>query len=184
MAGKKRRPTSQMNLNREAARRLDEGFENPITELVKRTDHRTLAFWAADCAERLLPLFEKDYPMDARPKEAIRGLREFARTGRFSMNEVRRLSLACHAAAREAPKGSAASYAARAIGQAIATAHAPLHALGPAAYAPKAIKASDPENAEIMTSRERAWQYEHLLELKHDLEGHERMRSPRKLWRG
>ncbi len=173
-----------MNLNKEAARRLDEGFEHSITELVMRTEHGTLAVWAADCAERLLPLFEKDYPGDARPREAIEGLREFARTGKFSMKEVRRLSLACHSAARNAPDGSAARFAARAIGQAIATAHAPMHALGPIAYAPKAIRASDPESADDLIAKEREWQYGRLVELKQSMEKHEGEKSPRRLWRG
>jgi hypothetical protein len=36
-----------------------------------RQDQMTMAAWAADCAERVLPLFEKAYPEDGRPRNAI-----------------------------------------------------------------------------------------------------------------
>lgn len=54
-----------------------------MCELVRQSDHRALALWAADCAERVLPLFEARFPDDGRPRRAIDDLREFARTGRF-----------------------------------------------------------------------------------------------------
>jgi len=36
-----------------------------------KKDQKMLALWAADCAERVLPLFEKEYPKDPRPRKAI-----------------------------------------------------------------------------------------------------------------
>ena len=30
-------------------------------------DHRSLALWATDCAEHVLPYFEEKYPKDDRP---------------------------------------------------------------------------------------------------------------------
>jgi hypothetical protein len=42
-------------------------------------DRRVLAVWAADCADRTLSLFEDQVPSDPRPREAIEGLRAFAR---------------------------------------------------------------------------------------------------------
>lgn len=42
-------------------------------------DRRVLAVWAADCAERTLSLFETQARSDARPRDAIDGLRAFAR---------------------------------------------------------------------------------------------------------
>ena len=38
---------------------------------VAEQDHRALALWAADCAERVLPYFEELYPGDDRPRKAI-----------------------------------------------------------------------------------------------------------------
>ena len=71
------------------------------------------------------------------------------------MAEVRRDSLAAHAAAREAAAGTAARFAARAAGQAVATAHVPSHAIGAAWYGVKAAEAAG-------VPGEREWQYGRL----------------------
>lgn len=42
-------------------------------------DRRVLAVWAADCADRTLSLFEALAPSDPRPRDAIDGVRAFAR---------------------------------------------------------------------------------------------------------
>ncbi|MDE1870449.1 MAG: hypothetical protein KGH71_05740, partial [Candidatus Micrarchaeota archaeon] len=47
-----------------------------LRELVTKTDKRTLALWAIDCAKRVLPYFEKKYPTDTRPQDAIRALQK------------------------------------------------------------------------------------------------------------
>jgi hypothetical protein len=36
-----------------------------------KQDQRSMATWAADCAEKVLPFFEKAYPEDERPRKAI-----------------------------------------------------------------------------------------------------------------
>jgi hypothetical protein len=51
-------------------------------------DRRVLAVWAADCAERTLSLFEAQAPDDTRPRDAINGLRAFAR-GEMRIGPVR-----------------------------------------------------------------------------------------------
>jgi len=71
------------------------------------------------------------------------------------MADVRRDSLAAHAAAREAEENSAARFAARAAGQAVATAHVPSHAIGAAWYGVKAAEAAG-------VPGEREWQYRRL----------------------
>jgi hypothetical protein len=63
------------------------------------------------------------------------------------------------AAAREAKENDAACFAARAAGQAVATAHVPQHAYGAAYYALKAIVAAGGDAA-----GEREWQAERLPE--------------------
>jgi uncharacterized protein YdhG (YjbR/CyaY superfamily) len=142
-------------------------FDQTIAELVRDTDHKIVAVWAADCAERVLPCFEEKYPDDTRPRTAIEACREWARTGVFRMADVRRTSLDAHAAARDVNDDPAARSAARAAGQAMATAHVPTHAIAAALYAATAVRdAADPADAEQATTRERAWQYHHLLELK------------------
>ena len=67
-------------------------------ELVKQTDHKTLATWAIDCAERVLPYFEEKYPEDHRPRNAIETLQTWINTGVFKMAVIRKASLASHTA--------------------------------------------------------------------------------------
>ena len=137
-----------------------------IAELVRKTDHKTLAVWACDCAERALPYFENKYPHDNRPRQAIEASREWVKTGVFKMADVRRVSLAAHAAAREVEDDDAARSAARAAGQALATAHVPTHAIAAAIYAATTVRDSaEPADAEIALEREREWQLQHLLNL-------------------
>jgi hypothetical protein len=73
------------------------------------------------------------------------------------MAVIRSASLSAHAAARaaKADNHDAACFAARAAGQAVATAHVTQHAYGSATYALKAIAAADPAHAEANTHRER-----------------------------
>jgi hypothetical protein len=127
-----------------------------------KQDQRSLATWAADCAERVLPFFEKAYPKDDRPRKAIEACRTWVRTGVFKMAGIRRASLAAHAAARAAKENNAACFAARAAGQAVATAHVPQHAFGGIYYALKAIAADDPANAETKVAKEHNWQSRRL----------------------
>lgn len=148
---------------------IDASMNQSITELVKKSDHRILAIWAADCAERVLPYFENKCPKDDRPRKAVEACREWARTGMFKMADVRKVALAAHTAAREVEENSAARFAARATGQALATAHVPTHSIAAATYAVKSIRAADPQNAEDNIAKERNWQYQHLLELENAL---------------
>ena len=127
-----------------------------------KQDQRLMAIWAADCAERVLPFFEKAYPKDDRPRKAIEACRTWVRTGVFKMSDIRGASLAAHAAARAAKENQAACFAARAAGQAVATAHVPQHAFGGAYYALKAIAAADPAHAEAKVAKEHTWQARHI----------------------
>jgi hypothetical protein len=125
-------------------------------------DQRALATWAADCAERVLPFFEQAYPQDDRPRKAIEACRTWVRTGMFRMADIRGASLAAHAAARDAKENDAACFAARAAGQAVATAHVAQHAYGGAYYALKAIVSIDPATAEGKVAKEQSWQSRHI----------------------
>ncbi len=124
-----------------------------------KDDQRIMAQWAADCAERALPFFEDIYPDDARPRKALETCRTWIRTGVFRMTDIRGASLAAHAAARNAKENPKACFAARAAGQAVATAHVPQHAYGGAYYALKAIAATDSYEAVL---KEYDWQSKHL----------------------
>lgn len=100
-------------------------------------DRRSLALWAADCAERVLPLFEAQLPTDERPRKAIEAARAWAR-GEIGARVARAAAIAAHGAARAADEGAARA-AARAAGHAAATAHMAAHARHAAAYAVKAL---------------------------------------------
>jgi hypothetical protein len=98
-------------------------------------DRRLVAAWAADCAERVLDLFEHEAPDDLRPRAAIARTRAFARGELDVAQEIRR-RFAGGGAHRTVNAPAAA--AARAAGQAAAVAHMGAHALGAAAYAARA----------------------------------------------
>ena len=112
-------------------------------------DRRIVAAWAADCAERVLGLFEAEAPDDRRPREAIERTRAFARGELDVATEIRR---------RFAGGG-----AARAAGQAAAVAHMGAHALGAAAYAAKAAGLAAPDR-DATVAREVRWQLRHMSE--------------------
>jgi hypothetical protein len=156
-------------------------LDKPITDLVSKSDHKTLGIWAADCAERVLHYFEEKYPEDNRPRKAIETLRNWVQTGMFKMADIRRDSLAAHAAARNVKENdNAARFAARAAGQAVATAHVPTHAIGAVVYAVTAVR--DATGSIENINKERDWQYKHL----HNLNKIIGMTSPanQTLWRG
>jgi Imm-5 like putative immunity protein len=138
-------------------------LDKQITELAGKTDQRTLAIWACDCAERVLPYFQRKYPEDKRPRQAIEAGREWARTGVFRMADVGKASLGAHAAARKVEGDDADRSAARAAAHAMATAHVPTHSIGAAIYAASAVR--DSAEAAWVVSQERDWLYRHLLEL-------------------
>lgn len=127
-----------------------------------KPDQKLLAIWAADCAERVLPCFEKMYPEDNRPRKAIEILRHWILTGEFHMSEIRGASLAAHAAARNVKDNSVACFAARAAGQAVATVHVSQHAYGSSYYSLKAIIAANPINSEVKVIQEYSWQSKHI----------------------
>lgn len=118
----------------------DRAVASPQT--LSEADRRTVAVWAADCAERVLGLFEAEAPGDSRPREAIARLRAFAR-GELGVGEARRRFVA-HAAARDV-RTPAAVAAARAAAQAASIPHMGAHALGAAAYAAKAAALAAPD---------------------------------------
>lgn len=133
------------------------------TKRLDEQDHKSLALWAADCAEHVLPYFEEKYSEDDRPRKALEAGRAWAR-GELAMSKAREAAFAAHAAARDA-NDAAARATARAAGHAAATAHVADHARHAAAYAVKAATvAAIPAHADDATAAERDWQYRHLPE--------------------
>lgn len=130
---------------------------------LNKKDHKVLGLWAARCAGHVLHYFEEKYPKDKRPRHAIKMLHQWVKTGVFKMAVIRKASLDSHAAAREVGEDNAARSAARAAGQAVATAHHPLHSLGAANYAYQSIvRASNSSDVKDAIMKERNWQYKLL----------------------
>ncbi|MER7754432.1 putative immunity protein [Kitasatospora sp. NPDC097643] len=109
--------------------------------MISDEDRRLLGLWAADCAERALALYEAQAPHDTRPREALEGVRAFARDGKRTRH-LRTVAWAALKAASEAEDPAAAA-AARAAGYAaaapyihpLATPHQVKHVLEPAVHA-------------------------------------------------
>lgn len=125
-------------------------------QTLSESDRRLLAAWAADCAERVLHLFEADAPGDDRLRELIARARAYAR-GELSTAEGIRRRFAGGVSAGEVISPAAVA-AARSAGQAAAVCHMAAHALGAAAYAVKAVRLADPDAGE----GEIRWQLGHL----------------------
>ena len=128
-------------------------------QTLSQADRRIVAAWAADCAARVLGLFEEEAPGDCRPRGAIARARAFARGELDVATEIRR-RFAGGAAAREV-RTPAAVAAARAAGQAAGVAHMGAHALGAAAYAANAAGLAAPDRPDAM-SCEISWQLSHM----------------------
>jgi hypothetical protein len=124
-------------------------------QTLSEADRRIVAVWAADCAERVLGLFEAEAPEDGRPRDAIARTRAFARGELDVAQEIRRRFVG-GGASRDV-NAPAAAAAARAAGQAAAVAHMGAHALGAAAYAAKAAGLATPDHQDAV-SKEIRWQ--------------------------
>lgn len=128
-------------------------------QTLSEADRRTVAGWAEDCAERVLPIFEAAVPGDRRPRELIARARAFAR-GELDVADGIRNRFAGGVPVGEVPAPAAAA-AARSAGQAAAVAHMGAHALGAAAYAARAAGLAGAQRPDAL-AREVRWQLEHM----------------------
>jgi Imm-5 like putative immunity protein len=117
-------------------------------QTLSEADRRLAAAWAADCAERVLALFEAEAPDDGRPRALIARTRAFARGELNTAQEIRRRFVGGVGAGDV--KAPAAAAAARAAGQAVAVCHMGAHALGAAAYAANVAGLADPDRPEAV----------------------------------
>jgi hypothetical protein len=128
---------------------------------------RIIGGWAADCAEKALPIYQELHTNDSRPHDAINGIRHFANGGK-RIAKLRVLALDAYRAALETTNlASAAAAQAACLAASSAYTHpfADLkqaeHIFGSAAYAALATelkKDNDPNcgNAEVRWAIERA----------------------------
>lgn len=128
-------------------------------QTLSEADRRTVAAWAADCAEHVLEIFEAVAPGDSRPRDLIARTRAFAR-GELDVAAGLRQRFVGGVPVRDV-QAPAAAAAARAAGQAAAVPHMGAHALGAAAHAAKAAGLAAPGRADAM-SEEIRWQFDHM----------------------
>lgn len=131
----------------------------PSPQALSQDGRRIVAGWAADCAERVLRLFEAEAPADTRPRAAIERCRAFSRDA-IGAGQARSLGGEALAAAREVGAPAAVA-AARAAAQAAAVAHMGAHALGAAAYAVRSVGLAEPDRPAAV-SEEISWQIDRL----------------------
>ena len=122
-------------------------------------DRRLVAAWAADCAERVLGVFEAAAPDDDRPRLLIARARQFANGELRTADEIRRRFVGGVAVGEV--KSPAAAAAARAAGQAVAVCHMGAHALGAAAYAAQARGLAEPDRPQAVADEVR-WQLDNM----------------------
>lgn len=110
-----------------------------LMRLIETQSKVTIANWCVSYAEvHLLPVWEKAFADDLRPKAAIQAARDWL-DGKIKLPVAKKIILDAHAAAREAESNPAAMGAARAIGQAASTIHSATHSLGLPLYGSLAI---------------------------------------------
>lgn len=129
-------------------------------------ERRSLAQWAADCAERVLPLFDGSDSAKVTLQDALDRTRAYGIGEADTATEIsKRFGGGRVSSEARSPAGAAA---ARAVGQASAVAHMGAHALGAAGYAVKAVVVANPGVSDTQES-ELVWQLAHLSEEQRDL---------------
>jgi len=128
-------------------------------QTLPEAERRLVAAWAADCAERVLPLFETEAPGDERPRELIARARRYAR-GELSVAEGIRRRFEGGVGVGEV-RAAAAMAAARSAGQAAGVCHMGAHGLGAASYAVEAVRLAEPDRPQAAEDEIR-WQLDHL----------------------
>lgn len=105
-----------------------------LMKLIETQSKVTLVNWAVDyCEQILLPIYNKHYPGDLRPQNALNAARRWL-SGEIKLPQAKSAILECHAAARESERNPVAQAAARAIGQCASTIHSARHCIGLAFY--------------------------------------------------
>lgn len=135
----------------------------PLIELIKSQDRKTLIMWVFDCAPRVLSIFEGEFPNDSRPRNALEAAKIWAR-GEIKMPLAKKAILAAHKSSAEAVKSPHAQAAARAIAHGASTPHVKTHALGLVYYGLTAIiYLEGVENKDEIVKRECSFFEERLL---------------------
>jgi hypothetical protein len=116
-----------------------EPYIQSLMKLIETQSKVTLVNWSVEYSEHvILPLWNRQYPDDMRPQNALNTAREWL-SGSIKLPQAKAEILGCHAAAREAEGNPVAQAAARAIGQSASTIHSARHCIGLAFYGALAV---------------------------------------------
>ncbi len=118
-------------------------FQSPdiisLMRLIETQSKATLIRWSTSYAEEhVLPIYERDYALDTRPRDALRNAIGWLE-GRVKFVDAKHTNYDAHAAATQAEGNYAAQAAARACAHAALTIHVPAHCLGLAFYGTVAL---------------------------------------------
>ncbi len=139
-----------------------------IVRVLDTWNERTARLFACDCAERVLPIFERQYPADGRPRMAVDTARRFAE-GQATREELAAAGVAARDAAWDAvwaAAGAAPRDAARAAARDAARAAARVAAWAAAWDAARAAAkvAAWAAAWDAAWDAERKWQAQRLVE--------------------
>jgi hypothetical protein len=144
-----------------------------LTRQLETWNDRTARLFACDCAERALPIYEREHPGDPRPRQAIEVARRYANRDATS-DELATAWATAWGAARDAAWGAARDAAwataratawAAAWGAARDAAWAAARATAGAAAGDAARDAAGDAAWAAAWAAEREWQAQHLCEL-------------------
>lgn len=133
----------------------------PSIQTLSDAHRRTIARWAAVCADRVLPLFDGDAAARGQLDDALARTQAYSEGRSSAADEIRKRLIAGSAAQQAASSAGAA--AARSVGQAAAVAHMGAHALGAAGYAAKAVSLARADDASAVQD-EIVWQLAQLTD--------------------
>jgi hypothetical protein len=138
-----------------------------VTERIDAWNERTARLFAADCAERVLSLFESVYPGDDRPRAAIQAARDFAEAraietataanAAWAAEAARAAVWAAEARAIETATAANAAWAAQAATWAAQAAAWSVNAAWAAEAARAAVWAAEARAIETATAASAAW---------------------------
>lgn len=140
--------------------------DSDLVERIATRDAKTLAKWAIQCIERVLPIFRDKYPEVDIPNKAIQTLQSWM-NDEIKMWDARKYCYTILAYARELEKtDKVATLILRGTSHMLATCHVKTHSEGAAMYAVAALKEYYKEEERVisMLEQERNWQI-HQLDL-------------------
>lgn len=157
-----------IDMNKFSLTKRDEELQSIIKSVKQHSaHHKTLAIWAIDCLNRILPLFAIKYPLEKTLDTAVVTLRKWI-NDEIKMWDARKYTYTVLSLAKEIEKyDKPYSQIVRAASHCLATCHVHTHSEVTAMYVVSAIKLINKNNSNVveLIEEERKWQIIRLKEL-------------------